>query len=418
MYNRNDPRFRRTLNQISQNLESANESAQVGLFSLNENCLKPCFYSVGSCLRDSTFTCFPRREDRPRRTRGRPRGRPELSFDFYDDWEEDENDALLAFGNEEFDRLLGDQSEGEPSRRGNMNYGSSDTAPNSGAKRKSRVIGSRTQEDPTVIPNTSYFGFLDRLPFHYFGGRGLRYKPSAADLQERPKRRQKSKAGEDLLEEEEEHQEGDESGKSGRQRSGTVGSGHTTDSLSSRGDIFPSDEEDDAVMLDDEFAVALGRRTTGSGPDDNSSGKTRKSKRSSGAKKTSRSNSSRSGGSSDIMSSVSPRRGSSETAEVGEALTKVPTLSELKHEEQRAEVEEEHEVEAKRQAAIKLASERGLQDSEVSSDAGGLREHPEDVMPEVAGHEEVPGSSAAPETNNDTNEEHERIENQQEDGQS
>ena len=376
MYNRNDPRLRRTLNQISQNLETANESAQVGLFSLSEHCLKPCLFSVGSCVKDTTDTCFPRREDRPRRTRGRPRGRPELSFDFYDDWEEDENDALLAFGNDEFDRLLGDQAEGEPPRRGNMNYGSQGTTSSPGAKRKNRIIGSRNQEDPTVIPNTSYFGFLDRMPFHYFGGRGLRYKPSAADLQERPKRRQRSKAGEDVVEEEEEEEEqheGEGGSKSGRQRSATVGSGHTTDSLSSRGDIFPSDEEDDAVMLDDEFAVALGRRTTGPGHDDNSSGKTRKSKRSSGAKKTSRSNSSRSGGSSDKMSIASPRRGSSsETAEVGEILTKVPTLSELKHEEQQAEVEQEHEVEAKRQAAKRLASERGLQDSGVPSVRDGF----------------------------------------------
>lgn len=39
-------------------------------------------------------------------------------------------------------------------------------------------------------------------------------------------------------------------------------SGRTLDSLSSRGDLFPSDEEDDAIPLDDEFAMVLERRTT------------------------------------------------------------------------------------------------------------------------------------------------------------
>ncbi|CAK7264870.1 hypothetical protein SEPCBS57363_001292 [Sporothrix epigloea] len=56
-----------------------------------------------------------------------------------------------------------------------------------------------------------------------------------------------------------------------RKRSGTTGSGGTTDSFRSRGDLFPSDEEDDedAVPLDDEFAAALNRG------DDRSSARTR-----------------------------------------------------------------------------------------------------------------------------------------------
>ncbi|CAK7267529.1 hypothetical protein SEPCBS119000_002600 [Sporothrix epigloea] len=56
-----------------------------------------------------------------------------------------------------------------------------------------------------------------------------------------------------------------------RARSGTTGSGGTTDSFRSRGDLFPSDEEDDedAVPLDDEFAAALNRG------DDRSSARTR-----------------------------------------------------------------------------------------------------------------------------------------------
>ncbi|ERS95758.1 hypothetical protein HMPREF1624_07833 [Sporothrix schenckii ATCC 58251] len=56
-----------------------------------------------------------------------------------------------------------------------------------------------------------------------------------------------------------------------RQRSGTTSSGDTSNSIRSRGDLFPSDEEDDedAVPLDDEFAVALNH------VDDRSSGRTR-----------------------------------------------------------------------------------------------------------------------------------------------
>lgn len=280
MYNRNDPRFRRTLNTISHNLETANETAQVGIFSLTEHCLKPCFYSVGDCITATGSTCFPsgRDDKRTRRApqrKARARGRPELSFDFYDDWEEDENDALLAWGNEEHDALLGNEAaeggSGEPSRRRIMNYGSQGGGINPRTRTRRRSTG---QPDPTVIPNQSYFGFLDRLPFK-IGGKGLRYKPSASGLQDRAP---KSEDGIGSTSEEDGSDEGRPRRKHGRKRSATQNSGHTSDSYSSRGDIFPSDEEiDDAVPLDDDYAAELLP-----GQDDASSGKTRKGRRKSG----------------------------------------------------------------------------------------------------------------------------------------
>ena len=60
-----------------------------------------------------------------------------------------------------------------------------------------------------------------------------------------------------------------------RKRSGTAGSGDTSDSFRSRGDLFPSDEEgeEDAVPLDDEeFTIALDKVV-----DDRGSNKTRSS---------------------------------------------------------------------------------------------------------------------------------------------
>jgi hypothetical protein len=91
------------------------------------------------------------------------------------------------------------------------------------------------KEDPTVIPGTSYLGFLSR-----FGRKGMKYKPSAANLQEHPQR--------------------------GRRRSATDSSlGDSGDSLRSRGEIWPSEDEiDDAVVLGDdgwERGLGLGLET-------------------------------------------------------------------------------------------------------------------------------------------------------------
>ena len=133
------------------------------------------------------------------------------------------------------------------------------------------------------------FGFLESLPWK-IGGRGSgRYRPSVADLQEGVGRKAVEGAearGEGGAEAEPllggVEAEGadaadallgaEEAQGKGRGRSGTVESRSTTNSLSSRGDLFPSDDEADAVPLDDEFAMALERRTTAAS-DELSSGK-------------------------------------------------------------------------------------------------------------------------------------------------
>ncbi|KAK5173638.1 uncharacterized protein LTR77_002319 [Saxophila tyrrhenica] len=333
MYRSNDPRFRRRLNEIGHSLETANEAAQSGLFVFGQNYVRPCFDGVTSCFRNCVDASCPTlnlnatQRDRLRRQRGQSRGRAELNFDFYDDWDEDENDALMGWGGgEEFDRLLaGSGGYGtiaqQPGRQRGMSYPK--------ARRKSAGVQLNDNgEDPTVIPASS--GFFGKL----FGGKakGLRYKPSAAGLQEHPGKRRLEGGlteGEALVGSGRRH---------GRTRSGTATSGETTDSLSSRGDIFPSDEElDDAVPLDDEFAMVLERRTTqsigASGPETESSSNKTKSDR----KKT-----------------------PTPTDENAPNVEGQFTLHDLKQEERRIEEEEEADVERKRLEAQKIAAERGL----------------------------------------------------------
>lgn len=180
-------------------------------------------------------------------------------------------------------------------------------------------------ENPTIIPSTAPLGFLGRLPWKIGGT--LRYKPSAANLREHPSsggvdrtnRMRMRGESQPLLGSSDESDHDYAGGQDGarlapwqselaaadasrqygtamssvsaadvshvgaaslpiqegtsttRQRSSTTGSGETSDSFRSRGDLFPSDEEDDedAVPLDDEFAVALNH------VDDRSSGRTR-----------------------------------------------------------------------------------------------------------------------------------------------
>lgn len=348
MYNRSDPRFRRTLNTISHNLESANETAQVGLFSLSEHCLKPVFFSVGNCITTTGSTCFPTsRDDKRPRRKPRARGRPELNFDFYDDWQEDENDALLAWGNEEYDALLGEENtdaRGEPSRRGIMNYGSQGGAvdPKDRARRRSTA-----QQDPSVIPNSSSFGFLDCLPFRS-RAKELRYRPSAAGLQERPKGRRKAEGALGGGREDDSISGVRAERKHGRKRSATVGSGHTTDSYSSRGDIFLSDEDmDDAVPFDDEFAAELVPSH-----DDASSGKTTGGRRMSRTTPSTRSKKS---------SNASSRRVSQGNLE---AMASSPDGGELKGAGQAMQAHDERNMKALRDAAMTLAIEPGHNDEE------------------------------------------------------
>ncbi|KAF2474822.1 uncharacterized protein BDR25DRAFT_301447 [Lindgomyces ingoldianus] len=361
MYRRGDPRWNRTIQHITDNIEHANESAQEGIWTFTHDYLNPCFASFTQCLNDCTTPCFPSRDDR--RRRGRGRGRAEMSFDFYDDWEEEDNDGLLGWGNDELDRLLaGSSSYGgvtQPDRQRAMNYGTRNRdARYNTARRKSAVQPHDGGPDPTIIPSSSYFGFLGRLPFK-IGGKVLRYKPSAADLTEHPGQSRRSQEEQHpLIEDSDEDsiRAGERKGHR-RQRSQTSGSGHTTDSLSSRGDIFPSEDEDDAVPLDDEFTLALERRATGRGLDDTSSGKTRAgSNRPSRSHVSTRTASSRNTHDSGKRSTddANMKRSASST------IKEVPTLSDLKQEEERVRIEEEREIERKRQDAQQLALKRGL----------------------------------------------------------
>ena len=350
MYRRDDPRFRRQITQLSHNIENANEAAQERLYSLTEHCLKPCFFSIGNCLADSTSTCFPRRDERPRRSRQRPRGRPEASFDFYDDWEQDEQDALLAGEDEELEGFLSPDEESEPTRRGLMNYGT-----RGDQRARPRRLGMPYDHDAqTYIPKNSYFGFLERLPFRK--SRGLRYTPSAADLKIRG-------AGPSKADDESSGHEGSEgqgTRHKGRQRSSTQGSRQSQGSYSSRGDIFPSDEEDDAIPLDDEFAMALEPHDASSTKDDTSSGRTRKSK--SGPKRSA---------STETNTSYSGHRSPNAedaTLDSGVLDSRVPSIHDLQRQEREVQQQEDSEIVTKRDAAEKLARDRGLNTSTPPAD--------------------------------------------------
>ena len=364
-----DPRIRQTWNQISHNAEQATESAAAGIWTFQHQYINPCFSSIASGFEQCTGKCFPDRDERVRRLRerGRTRGRAELSFDFYDDWDEDEagrtGGLLGGWGNDELDRLLAGSgshsgaSEGidqAPRRKRGMSYGTR------GPRRKS------LEPDPTVIPSTSALGFLERLPFKLGGT--LRYKPSAADLQEHPgalRAEYREEEGEPLISDEHSEDERDKGKGHTRQRSSTTSSGETSDSFRSRGDLFPSDGEDDAVPLGDEFAMVLERRMTVSGADDRSSGKTRssKGKRPAGSRTLSRTlsrttQSSQSRPGAHRVSSGASLPLTPDVASPG--MVEAPSLTDLQQEEERIRMEEDEEVERKRQAAVRLAVERGL----------------------------------------------------------
>lgn len=351
MYRRDDPRLRRTLDQLSHNVETATETAQEGLYSFAKNYITPCFASVGQSFKSCTESCFPSQDEaRRRRQRARSRGRAELSFDFYDDLDDDENDALLGWtnSNDQLDRLLARPGSSQPSRERVMSYGT-----RSGDQRTRRKSAAQLEvPDPNVIPGSNYIGFLERLPWN-LGRKALRYKPSAADLQEHPGGQRPATAvpeEEPLMEDsdEEELEAGRRKGHK-RNRSLTATSGHTTDSLSSRGDLFPSEDEDDAIPLDDEFANALERRTT---TDEGGSGRSRVRSNKSNSRLSTRTVSSKS------TRSLAERKSSG--SKRTDLQPEPPTFSELKAEEEHIQHEEELDVARKRDAAQKLAAHRGL----------------------------------------------------------
>jgi hypothetical protein len=368
MYRRSDPRWNRTLQNLTSNIEHANESAQENIYGFTQRYVNPCLSSVTQCLNACTAPCFPAHNDRRRHRTAR--GRAESTFDFYDDWDEDENDGLLGWGSDNLDRFLGGASTygttGQPSRQRPMSYGERNRDPRYNTPRRKSTTQARDVpgQDPTLIPSSSYFGFLGRLPFNV-GGKGLRYKPSAADLTEHPGALRRSLEEEQPLIEDSEEDALERSEHKGhrRQRSDTHTSGHTTDSLSSRGDIFPSEDEiDDAVPIDDEFTLVLERRTTGQWSDEASSNprstkSKSKNKRPSGTRLSTRS------------ASRSTRESAGKTSDEGalqrsasETIDEVPapTLDELQREEESLRIAEEEEVQRKRQEAQHLAVQRGL----------------------------------------------------------
>ena len=362
--NRHDPRIRQTINRLTDTLETANLNTQASLWTFSEAYLQPCLKSVSTCLEASCYPCVGAQRERIRarqRHATRGRERPELAFDFYnDEWDEEETERsglLGGWGTDELDRLLAGSGSDQPRRHGPMNYGSR------GGKTRRKSIGTKGGEvDPTILPGSSMFGFLERLPWK-IGGRGVRYKPSAADLQDNPGRKGAEAAeeeGEPLLEDSDDAR-GDNmyARQHQRKRSGTMGSRSTSNSYSSRGDLFPSEDEDDAVPLDDEFAMNLARRNT----EDMASGKSR-GKRNMGSRATSSSKETRS-----IRSARSKRTPSSPSSryvpdgndvQALEEEENLPTMEDLKLEEARVRAEEDAEVQRKRLEARQVAIRRGL----------------------------------------------------------
>ena len=345
-----NPELRQTLQSISRNLESANEAAQENIYTFTQLYIDPCLTGAKACVTDFTSPCFPGREEHLRRKRGQSRGQAELNFDFYDDWDDDDDpgQSLLGWGNDDLDRVLAGSQNSQPRRQRAMSYGSRN-------RRKSGALPSDVEPDPTIIPGSSYLGFLERLPWK-IGNKNLRYKPSAADLQENPGGARKDEGEADPLIEASDEDDGlGKRIKHGRKRSGTSASRSTSNSLSSRGDLIPSDEEDDAVPLDEEFAVMLARRTTNTGSEDQSSGRG-SSKRPGVSPASTRTVSSK--------STKSQRSKSKKSVEPTEPAlveqVQAPTIVDLNKEEEQAGVEQEMEVEQKREAAQKLATEHGL----------------------------------------------------------
>jgi hypothetical protein len=388
-----DPRLRQRWNQISHNAEAVTENAAAGIWTFQHRYINPCMAAVAASLDSCTAVCFGDREERARRQRERERGarptRAEYSFDFYDDWDDDDDALASSSGDrgllgtwkagraEQWDRLLagtgsargrqrGDTID-QPRRKKGMSYG---TAP---TRRKTLE-----QDDPTVIPSTAPIGFLGRLPFKIGGT--LRYKPSAANLKDNPGGMHLADEHEPLLgSSDDDYSDLQRSpAPQTRKRSGTAGSGDTSSSFRSRNDLFPSDGEgeEDAVPLDDEFAVVLDRMH-----DDRSSGKTRssKGKRRADSKAMSRSLS-RTTMSSGSSLKTRPSNLSLQPLEMGDG---AQSLERMSLQEEALEGEEEGEVEQELAALQKPAAERGHQTGDAPGDTM------EEVKPELSEVEEA-----------------------------
>lgn len=352
----NDPRIRQTINEISQSLESANESAQERLYAFSRNYLEPCFGGVNACLGSCTASCFP--SGLRRRRRGRSTiGRTEFNFGFYDDWDYDDDaqaNEFYGWENDELDRLLaGNGNGGEDSGADTITNDQPPAMPRrmSYGSRGPRRSGGLSDERQN---GTALFGLFKQFPWKVFGGRSLKYRPSAADLQEHPGQRPvPSSEGDDdatrpFLSDEDyndstnnDRWHPEERGYQGyspgskdetqrRVRSSTASSQHTNNTSSSRGDLIPTDEDDDAVPLNDSLAMALATVKSGHSLSD--------------PERSSR------------HSIQSPSTASSDIPNKNPFLS----LSDLKKQEMKVAQEEESAIERKRKAASNLARERGL----------------------------------------------------------
>ncbi|KAJ6438176.1 hypothetical protein O9K51_08767 [Purpureocillium lavendulum] len=392
-----DPRLRQRWNQIAHDAEAVTENAAAGIWSFQHNYINPCFGSVADSIERCTTLCLGDPEERLRRRRERERthGAAEYSFDFYDDWYEEENAGggggglLGSWGGEDWDRLLagtgsarkhaGGETTEQPRRKRGMSYGTR------GPRRKT------TEQDPTIIPSTQPIGFLSKLPWKMGGT--LRYKPSAADLQEHPGKHDHAAHGlaetEPLL-----GPDADEDYRPlhvPRQRSGTTGSGGTSDSYRSRGDLFPSDGEgdEDAIPLDDEVTYDMIRK------DDRSSGKTSRTRSSKGKRPAEGLAASRTVSRTTLGSSVSGESPGMDRTMRSLPLTPdaehVPSLEDLEREEERLRQEEEEELARRKEAATQLAAQKGLRSDSGAQPGPGTKaestgHEEEDPEPAFAGH--------------------------------
>ncbi|PNP77931.1 hypothetical protein FNYG_08657 [Fusarium nygamai] len=346
-----DPRLRQRWNQIAHDTETITENAAAGIWTFQHNYINPCFSSIAQSIEQCTTVCLGDPEERLRKRRERElsHSRAEYSFDFYDDWYEEEQSGLFGtWGNEDWDRLLagtgtqrrhnGGETE-QPRRKRGMSYGTRDR------RRKPSM-----DDDPTVIPSTQPIGFLSKLPWKMGGT--LRYKPSAADLQDHP-RRHGSEENEPLLHSDED----DFDLPVTRKRSGTTGSGDTSDSYRSRGDLFPSDGEgeEDAIPLDDEVTYDMVRKDDRSGRSGRTSSK---GKRPASGLAGSRTVSRTTLGS--VSSKDDYRMEQRSTSFSVTPDVEGPTLHDLEQEELMLRKEQDEDVERKKQAAAQLAAEKGL----------------------------------------------------------
>ncbi|UKZ72582.1 hypothetical protein TrVFT333_000214 [Trichoderma virens FT-333] len=317
-----DPRLRQRWNQITHDAEAVTENAAAGIWTFQHHYINPCLGSIRGPLSNAQPG-----ERRPVGQLGR------------EDW-----DRLLAGSGSQRRPETVDQ----PRRKRGMSYGTR------GARRKN------SEQDPTIIPSTQPIGFLSKLPWKMGGT--LRYKPSAADLQEHPgARKHEYTESQPLLgaEDDSDH-EGLLQPSRSRKRSGTTGSGGTSDSYRSRGDLFPSDGEgdEDAVALDGEVTYDMIRK------DDRSSGRSGRTPSSKGkrpAHTVSRTVSRTTLGSVASRDSLGLAIFGQVSQDPTQDAQFLPSLKDLELEEERLGREEDEELAKKKEAAAQLALERGLQ---------------------------------------------------------